>query len=200
MATPILLLDEPRGHRADTGEPSMRPSSRSIANARPSARGAERELRARVIQARLRARDRQVALSDASGNCATTPCAKAYLAHDSLALVSEGPLPAVRVACIGDRGSYLSERKGYGLRSDLLLACCCRSSAPDLAAVPGAPPSAEAQGAFGSGGKTVAEARAERETTSRGLRFSRGACTSRCSLPPRVRHHLHHIRRRPVRA
>ena len=64
--------------------------------------------------------------------------------------------------------SYLSERKGYGLRvglaSGLLLSVI---GAVIWLLVPGRADSRwKLQGAFGSGGKTVAEARAERETTA----------------------------------
>jgi hypothetical protein len=66
--------------------------------------------------------------------------------------------------------SYLSERKGYGMRaglaSGLLLSVI---GAVIWLLVPARADSRwKLQGAFGSGGKTVAEARAERETTAPG--------------------------------
>jgi hypothetical protein len=66
--------------------------------------------------------------------------------------------------------SYLSERKGYGskvgLASGMLLSLV---GAIVWVLVPARPDSRwKLQGAFGSGGKTVAEVRAERETGGEG--------------------------------
>jgi hypothetical protein len=64
--------------------------------------------------------------------------------------------------------SYLSERKGYGSKVGLAFGLLLSAvGALIWLLVPARPDSRwKLQGAFGSGGKTVAEARAEREATS----------------------------------
>ena len=66
--------------------------------------------------------------------------------------------------------SYLSERKGYGSKLGLAFGLLLSAvGALIWLLVPARADSRwKLQGAFGSGGKTVAEARAERDTTSPG--------------------------------
>ena len=101
--------------------------------------------------------------------CATTPRSRGRTwAHDapSIAAIGAKALYLLYVwLASAIVASYLSDRKGYGEKAGLAhRPAAQRPRSPDLARVAGASPDSrwKLQGAFGSGGKTVAEARAER--------------------------------------
>ena len=175
MANPkLLLLDEPSmGHRAGARRAHLRDDrgDQPAGHHDPAGR-AERELRARGGAPRLRARDRRDrAERRVRARCATTPRSRRRTwAHDRLCRPRrQGALPALRVAWRppSPRPTCPSAR-ATGARSGLAFGLLLSAvGALIWLLVPARADSRwKLQGAFGRGGKTVAEARAEREASS----------------------------------
>ena len=113
-----------------------------------------------------------IAVADKSANLRENPdVQKAYLGacHRDRRHRSEGAVPALRAGSVGDRCSWLSDRKGYGERPGLAAGLLLSVVGGILLWLvwPAKPDSRwKVQGPlpFGGKDKTVAEARAERST------------------------------------
>src|ERR671919_421442 len=160
------------GHRPDPGRADLRDDRRDQpAGHHDPARGAERELRPRGVEAGLRARDRQGRargrVDRAAEQSRRPEGLPGSVSMDLLAVIGSGALWLLYLwLASGIAASYLSARKGYGEKLGLAFGM--------LLSVVGVlvwliwPPKPDSrwklQGVFGSKGKTVAELRAEQHS------------------------------------
>ena len=90
---------------------------------------AERELRARRLQARVRARDRQGRrCPTARTRCGPTPKSRRRTSEHEHARAHRRRTALARTVAASAIAGYLSDRKGYGDKPGWPPACACRSS------------------------------------------------------------------------